>query len=249
MVFFSACTPIGPWTSKSSPFTPSPPSNFPLSRNEISAFTLMYIFQLDSCYIGSLYHGHQASSIVERAKVSRVPSFLGHYPRSQLVRTHPPPSRLSVHFLVLPVIVPTHAPGDFFLGRVGLLQLLRMSLVPCYCYHPAEEKKTYQVLSSFPCCFHPSNKGSTFRLRVTRLSMHSLTLWPGTLLAPLGYFRQWASAYRSLYPPPFKLHNSTFYYGGTYSHWTFQPYLDTRWTQEYRLLIFYLSIIAYTCWA
>jgi len=56
---------------------------------------------------GRLYHLAPASQCCRKIVNSRVPSLPGRYPGSLLIRTHPPPSRLSVHFPLFTVIEPT----------------------------------------------------------------------------------------------------------------------------------------------
>ena len=59
---------------------------------------------------GRLYHYAPASLCCRRSANSRAPSLQRHYPPSSLLQAHLPPSRLSAHFPVLPVIGLTLAP-------------------------------------------------------------------------------------------------------------------------------------------
>ena len=56
---------------------------------------------------GRLYHLVPASRCCRKIVTSRVPSLPGRYSGSSLIRTHPPPSRLSIHFPLFTVIEST----------------------------------------------------------------------------------------------------------------------------------------------
>jgi hypothetical protein len=76
------------------------------------------------------------------------------YPTSSLIRTRPPPSRRrSISRLSRLYDLPCS--GDFAPGRGGLLQLLVVSLSPCY---PAEVEVSHRSDFDTPCCL-PSLNG------------------------------------------------------------------------------------------
>ena len=105
----------------------------------------------------------------------------GHYPGSQLLRAHPPPSCHNLTSQRILVIELTCS-KPFFLGQVGLLQLLDMSLLPCCRYHPAGIEQTCASLVCL-CCLRLQIAGSASR--VFRLRGHLcvyLRLRPGDLL-------------------------------------------------------------------
>src|SRR6266481_5718876 len=84
---------------------------------------------------GRLCHLVLAFLIIEKVTNRRAPLLRRHYSASSLMRTHPPPSRRrSISRLSRLYDLPCS--GDFSPGRGGLLQLLGMSLPPCF--HPAE---------------------------------------------------------------------------------------------------------------
>ena len=56
---------------------------------------------------GRLYHLVPASQCCQKIVNSRVPLLPGRYSGSSLIRTHPPPSRLSIHFPLFTVIEST----------------------------------------------------------------------------------------------------------------------------------------------
>ncbi len=83
---------------------------------------------------------------------SRVPSLDRSYPASSLLRTHPPSSRLrrisQDHWLFrLP------CSDNFSSGRVGLLQLLCMSLLSCRRSHPAKVNNRFNQFSIIHAAF------------------------------------------------------------------------------------------------
>ena len=105
-------------------------------------------------------------SLVKRFANNRAPLLPGHYPGSLLLRAHPPPSCLKLTSQQLLVIELTCS-RNFFLGQVGLLQLLDMSLLPCCRYHPAGTEQTNASLVCL-CCLNLQIAGSAsrvFRLR------------------------------------------------------------------------------------
>ena len=79
---------------------------------------------------------------------SKVPSLRGHYPASALLRTWPPPSRLS-SLSRFRRLYDLPCSTDFPVGRGRFHQLLSMSLSPCCPYHPAEV--TCRVGQFAPC--------------------------------------------------------------------------------------------------
>ena len=83
----------------------------------------------------------------------------GRYSASQLLRTHPPPSRRrSISRLSRLYDLPCS--GDFAPVRGGLLQLLGMSLSPCCRFHPAEVQVPHRSDFGTPCSLRPSDAGS-----------------------------------------------------------------------------------------
>jgi len=90
------------------------------------------VLQIDGCF----YHFTSASHFVEGIMCSRAPSLHGRYPASSLLRTQPPPSRLrSISRYLRLYNLPCST--NFSVGRGRLLQLLSVSLSPCYPYYPA----------------------------------------------------------------------------------------------------------------
>ena len=85
---------------------------------------------------GRLYHLAPASPYCLKTVNSRVPLLPRNYSGSTLIRTHPPPSRLSAHFPLFTVIEPTLL-REFLSGTRRASPVASMSLLPCCRYHPA----------------------------------------------------------------------------------------------------------------
>jgi hypothetical protein len=103
----------------------------------LQAYLLSQVLQTN----GRLCHPVPASRRCQKIANSWVPLLPGRYPGSSLLRTHPPPSRLSAHFPLFTVIEPTllqkFLPGTRRASPVArsvlatmllLLQVLFMSL-------------------------------------------------------------------------------------------------------------------------
>jgi len=74
--------------------------------------------------------------LTKNLRIGRAPLLSKHYPASQLLRAHPPPSRLqSISRCRRLYDLPCSS--NFLPGRGGLLQLLSIPLSPCCRYHPA----------------------------------------------------------------------------------------------------------------
>ncbi len=115
--------------SSRSPDASKAPRRFSL---RLDVYPPTQILQINRCF----YHFTPASLVDEESMCSRAPSLHGRYPASSLLQTQPPPSRLQTlsrcyRLYALP------CSADFSMGRGRLLQLLGVSLSPCYPYHPA----------------------------------------------------------------------------------------------------------------
>ena len=134
---------------------------------------------------GRLYHLAPASQCCQKIINSRVPLLLGRYPRSTLIRTPPPPSRLSVHFPLLTVIEPTLL-QRFRFGTRRASPVARYVLVTVLSLPP---RRSVSVVSiSFRLIMLPSPYGCGLGLWGLSLSgppMRSLSLWPGDSLTSL----------------------------------------------------------------
>ena len=84
--------------------SPKPPF---LVRLRLQVYLPSQILQTN----GRLYHLVPASQCCRKIVNSRVPLLLGRYPGSSLIRTHPPPSRLSIYFPLFTVIKSTLLQG------------------------------------------------------------------------------------------------------------------------------------------
>ncbi len=112
---------------------------------------------------------------------SKAPLLRGRYPASPLLRASPPPSRLrSLSRFCRLYDLPCST--DFSMGRGRFLQLLGMSLSPCYPYHPAEV--TCRVGQFAPChaAFVPEEGTRPSGYFLSRPPVGSLTLRPGDSL-------------------------------------------------------------------
>jgi len=120
----------------------------------------------------------------------------GHYAASLLLRAHPPPSRLPP-FSWVRQLYGFLASATFMTGRGGLLQLLNMSLSPCYPYHPAGVSCRFGQPAPCHAAFAPKQRARPPDLSfVSRPPMVLLSLWPGDLLPILkdGFRRSASSA-------------------------------------------------------
>ncbi len=115
--------------SSRSPDASKSPRRFSL---HLDVYPPSQFLQTDGCF----YHFTPASLVDEESMCSRAPSLHGRYPASSLLRTQPPPSRLrSISRCCRLYDLPCST--NFSVGRGRLLQLLSVSLSPCYPYHPA----------------------------------------------------------------------------------------------------------------
>ena len=102
---------------------PTPPLPAEL-RLRHDVYPPIQVLQID----GRLYHLTLAFHVVRGTTRSRAPSLHRHYPTSSLLRTRPPPSRLSTHFPVIPVIGSTFLPTISHRGKEGF-----SSCLACLC--------------------------------------------------------------------------------------------------------------------
>ena len=113
----------------------------------------------------------------------------GRYPGSSLIRTHPPPSRLSVHFPLFTVIEPTLL-QKFLPGTRRASPVARHVLVTVLSLPPRQSGLTVSI--SFRLSMLPSPYGCGLGLRGFSLSgppMRSLSLRPGdSLTIPMDCF-------------------------------------------------------------
>ena len=119
----------------------------------------------------------------------------GHYAASLLLRAPPPPSRLPP-FSWVRQLYGFLASATFMTGRGGLLQLLNMSLSPCYPYHPAGVSCRFGQPAPCHAAFAPKQRARPPDLSsVSRPPTVLLSLWPGDLLPILkDCFRRSASS-------------------------------------------------------
>ena len=148
----------------------------------------------------------------------------GRYPGSSLIRTHPPPSRLSVHFPLLTVIEPTLLQG-FPPGTRRASPVARYALVTVLSLPPRRSELAISI--GFRLIMLPSPYSCGLGLRGFSLSgppVRSLSLWPGdSLTSPkdcfvdglqiIGFPHTCHPSYRA----------SDFYPDRTYSCLTHQP--------------------------
>jgi hypothetical protein len=134
---------------------------------------------------GRLYHLVPASQFCWKIANSWAPLLPGRYPSSSLIRTHPPPSRLSVHFPLFTVIEPTLL-QKFLSGTRRASPVARHALVTVLSLPPRRSELAVSI--SFRPNMLPSPHGCGLDLRGLSLSgppMRSLSLWPGDSLTPL----------------------------------------------------------------
>ena len=131
---------------------------------------------------GRLYHLAPASQCCRKIVNSRVPLLPGRYSGSSLIRTHPPPSRLSVHFPLFTVIEPTLL-QEFLPGTRRASPVARYALVTVLSLPPRRSELTVSI--SFRLIMLPSPYGWGLGLRGFSLSgppVRSLSLRPGDSL-------------------------------------------------------------------
>ena len=134
---------------------------------------------------GRLFHLVPASQCCQKIADSWVPLLPGRYPGSLLIRTHPPPSRLSVHFPLYTVIEPTLL-QKFLAGTRKASPVARHVLVTVLSLPP--RRSDLAVSISFRPNMLPSSYGCGLDLRGFSLSgppVRSLSLRPGDSLPSL----------------------------------------------------------------
>jgi len=109
---------------------------------------------------GRFYHSVPTSQCCQKIINSGAPLLLGSYPRSTLIRTLPPPSRLSVHFPLFAVIEPTFL-QKFRSGTRRASPVARYVLVTVLSLPPRQSTKPYQLVFGHVCCLHPTDADST----------------------------------------------------------------------------------------
>lgn len=134
---------------------------------------------------GRLYHLVPASHCCRKIVNSRAPSLPGRYSGSSLLRTHPPPSRLSIHFPLFTVIESTllqrFLPGTRRASPVAQYVLVSVLPLP-----PRQSELAVSI--SFRLTILPSPYSCRLGLRGFSLSgppMRSLSLRPGDSLTSL----------------------------------------------------------------
>ena len=178
---------------------------------------------------GRLYHPVPASQCCRKIVNSRVPSLPGRYPGSSLIRTHPPPSRLSVHFPLFTVIEPTLL-QKFLSGTRRVSPVARHVLVTVLSLPPRRSGLAVSISLRLPIL--PSPYGCGLGLRGFSLSgppVRSLSLWPGdSLTIPMDSFVDGLQIFG--FPPTChpSYRASDSYPGRIDSCRTYQPYLDTH---------------------
>jgi len=131
---------------------------------------------------GRLCHPVPAFQCCQKIVNSMVPLLPGRYSGSLLIRTLPPPSRLSVHFPLFTVIEPTLL-QEFLPGTRRASPVARNVLATVLSLPP--RRSGLAVSISFWLSILPSPYGSGLGLQGFELSgppMRSLSLWPGDSL-------------------------------------------------------------------
>jgi hypothetical protein len=131
---------------------------------------------------GRLYHPVLASQCCQKIVNSMVPLLPGRYSGSSLIRTLPPPSRLSVHFPLLTVIEPTLL-QEFLPGTRRASPVARHVLATVLSLPP--RRSELAVSFRFRLIMLPSPYGWGLGLRGFSLSgppVRSLSLRPGDSL-------------------------------------------------------------------
>ena len=134
---------------------------------------------------GRLYHLAPASPCCLKTVNSRVPLLPRNYSGSTLIRTHPPPSRLSAHFPLFTVIEPTLLRKISSRGEEGFSSC---SACPCHRAVATTPPEWMAVSISFRRSMLPSPYGCGLGLWGFALSgppMRSLSLRPGDSLTSL----------------------------------------------------------------
>ena len=134
---------------------------------------------------GRFYHFVPASQCCQKIINSRVPLLPGRYPSSSLVRTPPPPSRLSAHFPLFTVIEPTLL-QRFRFGTRRASPVAQYVLATVLSLPP--RRSVLVVSIRFRLNMLPSPYGRGLGLWGFSLSgppLRSLSLWPGDLLTSL----------------------------------------------------------------
>jgi hypothetical protein len=151
---------------------PKPPC---LIRLRLQVYLPSQVLQTD----GRLCHPALASQCCQKIVNSMVPLLPGRYSGSSLIRTLPPPSRLSVHFPLLTVIEPTLL-QEFLLGTRRASPVARHVLATVLSLPPRRSKLAVSI--SFRPTMLPSPYGWGLGLRGFSLSgppVRSLSLRPG----------------------------------------------------------------------
>ena len=104
---------------------------------------------------GRFYHLAPASPYCLKNVNSRVPLLPRNYSGSQLIRTHPPPSRLSAHFPFFMVIEPTLL-QKFLSGTRRASPVARHVLVTMLSLSPRRNERTFQQISAVHAAFAPA---------------------------------------------------------------------------------------------
>ena len=158
--------------------SPEPPC---LIRLRLQVYLPSQVLQTD----GRFYHFAPASPCCQKIINSRAPLLTRRYPSSSLVRTPPPPSRLSAHFPLLKVIEPTLL-RRFLCGTRRASPVARYVLVTVPSLPPRRSDSVVSI--RFRPAMLPSPYGSGLGLRGLSLSgppVRSLSLWPGDSLTSL----------------------------------------------------------------
>jgi len=108
---------------------------------------------------GRLYHLVPASQCCWKIVNSRVPLLPERYPGSLLIRTLPPPSRLSVHFPLFTVIEPTLL-QEFLPGTRRASPVAQHVLATVLSLPPRQSGWPHQSVFSYPCCLRLTVEGS-----------------------------------------------------------------------------------------
>ena len=162
--------------------SPKPPCFISL---RLQVYLPSQVMQID----GRLYHPVPASQCCQKIVNNRVPLLPGRYSGSSLIRTPPPPSRLSVHFPLFTVIEPTLL-QKFLLGTRRASPVARYVLVTVLSLPPRRSGLTVSI--RFRLSMLPSPYGCGLGLRGFSLSgppIRSLPLRPGdSLTIPMDCF-------------------------------------------------------------
>ena len=158
--------------------SPKPPC---LIRLRLQVYLPSQVLQIN----GRLYHLVPASQCCRKIVNSRIPLLPGRYSSLSLIRTPPPPSRLSVHFPPYTVIEPTLL-QKFLAGTRRASPVARHVLVTVLSLPP--RRSDLAVSISFRPNMLPSSYGCGLDLRGFSLSgppVRSLSLRPGDSLPSL----------------------------------------------------------------